>query len=745
MINSKRLRSAGVASLLFLLIFAAAAKPDNDKLLQIVPAESLFCVRVNNLDNSLSQMDQFLTGMSPMPMFVSMAVRGQLAQLLGSPQLTGVDMSGSCAIFAVAAAGKQQGPAPSNVFIGALLPVTDYKQFIEGNSNLGPPDANGVSMNTSGRFGGMLIKQVGDYAFLGPGDGGRFVEVAKSISQSKTACLAGVLDADEINRAAKEPLWAYGNMQLVSKTFGDKIRSGIQEMKAVISSTGPKRIDVDDLTACYPADADHDGKLTIDEIDQQITELKTEMDVKQQNIQEKIKKLEQQKSELTDKDDDICNSIEEQIKKLKKTVDDDKRRTQAGIDRLERIKSRLADMGAGQKVEIKELVRTVEDVNEQPINPREQKLIANVMNMYATILETLLKETKSFSLTASPKPNVFNVDVSVSSLPGTDMADILVADTSAGQENKLIGYIEDGAVMNFAGRMNKPFWKLYTRSIDLMPAILGDEMSAEDAAKMKALVADAEKALGNFVAGSFSVDVEHKPPFVCKYVVEVRDEEKFDQLNKASVEMVNTGGIGKLYNCLGMEINYAVEHDVGSYKGVSIDSAKLVMKSTEPNSPQGQMINAMYGDGFDYRWAIVDGLCVCAMGGDIDSAIRELIDHVKAGGPGQMADEMKAALALIPDADEADLVGTYNFLRWFKVIGTMMPAPAPIPQMDIPTRSNVIFAAKTANGKMTCEIAVPKEHLMEMMGMFQMIQQQQMQQMQQMRQMQEAGATAPVN
>jgi prepilin-type processing-associated H-X9-DG protein len=60
-----------------------------------------------------------------------------------------------------------------------------------------------------------------------------------------------------------------------------------------------------------------------------------------------------------------------------------------------------------------------------------------------------------------------------------------------------------------------------------------------------------------------------------------------------------------------------------------------------------------------------------------------------------------------------------------------MPVPVPIPQMDIPTNSNIAFAGKIANGKMTFEIALPKQHLMEMMGMFQMMQkQQQMQQMQ---------------
>ncbi|MFB0525227.1 MAG: redoxin domain-containing protein, partial [Phycisphaerae bacterium] len=167
---------------------------------------------------------------------------------------------------------------------------------------------------------------------------------------------------------------------------------------------------------------------------------------------------------------------------------------------------------------------------------------------------------------------------------------------------------------------------------------------------------------------------------------------------------------------------FTLKRGIDNYKGVSIDSAKFVMKSTEPNSPQGQMINAMYGEGFEYRWAFVNGLFTAVMGGDVDSAIRELIDEVKAGGPKELAGEMKSALALIPGANKADFVGTYNILRWFGIIGTMMPVPTPFTQMDIPTKSNIAFAGRIGQGKMTFEIALPKEHLMEMMGMIQMMQ-----------------------
>jgi len=185
---------------------------------------------------------------------------------------------------------------------------------------------------------------------------------------------------------------------------------------------------------------------------------------------------------------------------------------------------------------------------------------------------------------------------------------------------------------------------------------------------------------------------------------------------------MNAGGIADFYKSLGIEMGFTIKRGIGSYKGVSIDTAKLVMKSTDPNLPQGQMINAMYGDGFEYRWAIVDGLCVFTVGGDVDSAIRKLIDEVKEGGPEQMAAEMKAALTLLPEAGRADFMGTYNFLRLFKMVGAMagafMPVPMPFAQMDIPTKSNIVFAGKAGNNRMTVEICLPKEHLTETVSAF---------------------------
>ena len=601
MIKSKHSRNAVAVWFFVFLSFASGARAaisrgsTSDELLQILPAESLFCVRVNNLDQTLSSMDQFLAGILPQSSEVSMLVRMQFAKILGSPELNGVNMGGNFALFGVTAIGKSPGPKPSDMFIGALVPITDYKQFIEGNPNLSPPDANGVSKNISGELSGMLIKKVGNYALIGPSESGTFAATAKLIS-IKSAKLESVLDAVEAQRATKEPLWVYGNIQQASKSFGPLLSGQLEQMKMMMKS--------------------------------------------------------------------------------------------------------------------------MESSKQVPMGPS-----VKIIDMYIAIFETLMNETKSFSLTVRPRPNACNLTFSVSAVPGTEMANMFVTDTSIVKENRLLGYLEDGAMMNFAGKMNTPFWKqLNLKSIDLLTAIAGEAMTAEDITKMKTMTADWISALDGPVAFSFFIDANSKPPFAFKYVLEVKDADKFNKVFEEATEMMNAGGIADFYKSLGIEMGFTIKRGVGSYKGVSIDSAKLVLKSTDPNLPQGQMIDMMYGDGFEYRWAIVDGLWVSAVGGDLDSAIRELIDEVKAGGPKQIAAEMKAALTLLPEAGRADFMGTYNFLRLFKMVGAMaggfMPVPMPVAQMDIPTRSNIVFAGKAGNGRMTVHVALPKEHLTEIVSAF---------------------------
>jgi hypothetical protein len=601
MLKSRHLRDAATAGLLILLILAGilrAQSPADNELLKMVPAKSLFCVRVNNFDYTLNQTDQFLAGVSPMPMGVSMLVRMQLANLLGNPQLNGLNTNSSFAVFGTALPSQttQTNTVP-NIFIGILAPVTDYKQFIEASPNCTQADEKGISKITMNGAPVMLAVKTGNYALMSwANDYDKLVTMVKTISDTKAAGLSGILNATETKQAQTEPIWAYGNVQQVSETFGTLISTKIEEIKTITKS-----------------------------------------------------------------------------------------------------------MNAGQP-------------------GASPESIQNIMNMYSGILDILMKETKSVSIAINPKPDVLNITETISAVPGTDMAKMLTADGSSQRDNTLLTYLQDGAVVNFGAIINTPFLKtLNVRGIDIFAAMAGGSMSADNINEMKTLSTEIIDSVEGPVAYSVSNDAKNKPPFAVKYIIAVKDRNKFNQTIEKATNMISSSGIMDFYKSLGLETSFSMKSGVDSYKGVSINSAKLTMKAADANSPQAQMITSMYGEGFDYRWGMADGLFVCAVSGNVDSTIRELIDQVKAGSPKQMGAEMKAALTFLPEANKADFIVTCNVLRLLKMVTSMVPVP--IPPMDIQTSSNIVIAGNAADSRMVVNIAVPKQHLTEIMSAIMTMQQ----------------------
>jgi len=80
-------------------LWAQNQPTEQDELLKMIPADSLLVLRVNNLQNTISQIDQFIQGASPLPMGASMLVRMQLAELLADPALSALNMTGNFAVF----------------------------------------------------------------------------------------------------------------------------------------------------------------------------------------------------------------------------------------------------------------------------------------------------------------------------------------------------------------------------------------------------------------------------------------------------------------------------------------------------------------------------------------------------------------------------------------------------------------------------------------------------------------------
>jgi hypothetical protein len=134
----------------------------------------------------------------------------------------------------------------------------------------------------------------------------------------------------------------------------------------------------------------------------------------------------------------------------------------------------------------------------------------------------------------------------------------------------------------------------------------------------------------------------------------------------------------------------------------------------------------MLGEGFDLRLAIVNDLLLYTLAADPQAKIHTLIDQVKAGGPTQIAGEVQAALSLLPNAKTAQVFGTYNFLRLMQL--GMAFVPIPLPSVDASTQSGIAFAGDVGGGgKLLVNVAIPKQHVQELMQFFMSLQQQKMQ------------------
>jgi hypothetical protein len=188
--------------------------------------------------------------------------------------------------------------------------------------------------------------------------------------------------------------------------------------------------------------------------------------------------------------------------------------------------------------------------------------------------------------------------------------------------------------------------------------------------------------------------------------------------------MEEGGVLADLYKGFGMEMDVEIDPDAGTYKGATIGGARVAFKMGDGDSPPAQMLAKIFGDGLKYRWAFVPGHCVYTLGPDADGMIRELIDQVRAGGPQQTGSQMQAALELLGDDAEADVVGTFNFVRYMQMVAGFMvtAADADMPEFDPPTESNIAFAGRTTEaGNLAFQIVMPKKHLIETKSVFEKV------------------------
>jgi len=243
--KSRLIRNALVGGTVVLLaaggVWAAkSAKPGAAGLLGSIPAKSLFCVRINNLDGTLGAINEYLKGVAPESFDAQAAVSAKLGKALGDEKLSGVNRDGNFAIFAVnvpsqSAAGEAGQPAAggpmANMFIGAMLPVSDYEKFISQNPNCGQPDGEGISTITIDGQARSLVTNFRRFALLcRPNAREKLISVKKMLAQGESS-LVTVLDDQQQKLAGSASAWAYVNVKEASGLISPMFLAQLQQMK----------------------------------------------------------------------------------------------------------------------------------------------------------------------------------------------------------------------------------------------------------------------------------------------------------------------------------------------------------------------------------------------------------------------------------------------------------------------------------------------------------------------------------
>jgi hypothetical protein len=386
---------------------------------------------------------------------------------------------------------------------------------------------------------------------------------------------------------------------------------------------------------------------------------------------------------------------------------------------IETVSKMFGPMIQAKIQEIKDVSKQMQAQGGPPMMGR----MDGIMEMYASLLDTLMKETQSVSLTLTPGANAINAGLVVAAMPNTEMAKNFKGG-AASPDRSFTRYLKNGAIANFIASVDTATWNsLNDLWLDMFVKMAGKTAADPEVAQLKKLATDAANAFGGTLAGSFSVDAASKPPFTVRYVVGLKDPQAFYRILEETPKLFGTGFIGDFYKDLGMKMNVEVQRKAETYQGVAVDAVKMTFTPTDPNSQEAQMIQAMYGEGINVRIAVVNNLLVYAFAGNPSQVVREMIDQVKAGGStAQAATEVDAATKLIPGAEKADFFTTFNLLRAFQMATTMMPMPMQAPAMQ--SQSSIAVAGNVDSGKLSIDLAIPKQHVMEIMTTFAKMQQQ---------------------
>jgi hypothetical protein len=161
---------------------ATAGQTTKDELLALLPDTTIACARVNNLDYTLALIDQYLMGLSPVPMVATIGIRTGLAQVTQDQNLQAINTGGNLALLVLPPAGQGD---PQAVLLTPYKGADSAAALKAANVLAVPDTAYGFKTLTPAQLSADLFK--------GP-----------SLQPSLTA--------RQLDESATAPIWLYVNL-----------------------------------------------------------------------------------------------------------------------------------------------------------------------------------------------------------------------------------------------------------------------------------------------------------------------------------------------------------------------------------------------------------------------------------------------------------------------------------------------------------------------------------------------------
>jgi hypothetical protein len=357
------------------------------------------------------------------------------------------------------------------------------------------------------------------------------------------------------------------------------------------------------------------------------------------------------------------------------------------------------------------------------------EMMAFQFKLFAEMFKQFGGQADSLTLTLTPEPTILSVDIAMRAKDGSELAKMMVADKNS-EGYKLTGYLDNNNAVNGLMKMNRPFMQaFYDKMFDVMEAATENPTSKEQTAKMKALTQKAFAAMGDEMSFSFSY-AGMKPPFKLQEVVEVKDPAAMKALMGEGLDYANG-----LYKAMGLPVELKYEPGTTPYKNTTIDTVSIsVTASDDPNDRMQEELEKMYGDSFKYYLAQSSDKFYVTMGQNSEDILKALIDQpASTAAP---SGEIKIALDALANTPYTNSVCSINVLKLMKGFGEMMqtlgtqtntkPVAAMFSELkDVKSQSCLVLGGKVADGEAAMRLAIPKQHLMEIIAAVMQMQQQQ--------------------